>query len=368
MHLVFFSWKDITHPKAGGAEVLSHELMKRCVSDGHTVTLVTSAYKGGEPETVHAGYRIIRRGNMYTSWWHAFFYYQKNLRGNCDIVIEQMNTTAYLARLYTEEPSILFIHQLTKEVWDFELFWPASWFGKYLYEPLVLWLQRKNTVITVSNSTKQDLCSYGFAAEKIHIISEGVDIEPVSDVSTIEKYHAPTLLCLGAARPMKRTSDAITVFETVKKHLPDLQLHMAGDYTGEHGDAVHRQAAQSPYAEDITIHGRVSDTKKQTLMQRSHIIIVTSIREGWGLIVTEANSQGTIAGVYNVPGLRDSVQAGNSGIVANNNNPIELGNMIAATLTDPKLYRKLQHNAWEWSKNITFEQSYRDFKSVLKNL
>jgi len=40
------------------------------------------------------------------------------------------------------------------------------------------------------------------------------------------------------------------------------------------------------------------------LLQKSHVLAVTSVKEGWGLVVTEANPQGTPAVVYNVDGLR----------------------------------------------------------------
>lgn len=29
---------------------------------------------------------------------------------------------------------------------------------------------------------------------------------------------------------------------------------------------------------------------------------------------------------------------------------------------DPKLYEELRENAWEWSKEFTFENSYREFQ------
>jgi hypothetical protein len=29
------------------------------------------------------------------------------------------------------------------------------------------------------------------------------------------------------------------------------------------------------------------------------------------------------------------------------------------------LYEEIRHQAWEWSKNITFDQSYADFKQAV---
>ena len=44
-------------------------------------------------------------------------------------------------------------------------------------------------------------------------------------------------------------------------------------------------------------------------MSRAHVLAVTSVREGWGLVVSEAAALGTPTVAYRVPGLRESVTA-----------------------------------------------------------
>ena len=48
-------------------------------------------------------------------------------------------------------------------------------------------------------------------------------------------------------------------------------------------------------------------------MSRAHVLLVPGVREGWGLVVTEANAMGTPAMAYDVPGLQDSVINGVTG-------------------------------------------------------
>ena len=50
-------------------------------------------------------------------------------------------------------------------------------------------------------------------------------------------------------------------------------------------------------------------------MARAHALVVTSVREGWGLVVDEAAAMGTPAIGYDRPGLRDSVPAANGVLV-----------------------------------------------------
>ena len=71
-------------------------------------------------------------------------------------------------------------------------------------------------------------------------------------------------------------------------------------------------------------------------MRQASVILVTSVKEGWGLVVTEANSQCTPAIVYDVDGLRDSVQNGKTGVVVANNDYRAMGHAIVVLFKDNK--------------------------------
>src|SRR5258706_15516364 len=77
-------------------------------------------------------------------------------------------------------------------------------------------------------------------------------------------------------------------------------------------------------ADHVVFFGGVSEEKKLELMRRAHVLLHASVKEGWGLVVVEAASQGTPAVVYNVSGLRDSVKNGETGIVLKENSPFHL--------------------------------------------
>jgi len=369
MKILWLSWKDTSHPGAGGAEVVMHELSKQMIADGHDVTLLTARYPGAAKFDTIDGVHIIRVGNnRYTHPFAALAYYAKYLRNKFDVVIEDVNTAAYFSPFLKDSAKqILFYHQLAREIWHLEMKPPFSQLGYYILEPAATFaLSRPNVkTVTISESTKKDLQKFGFRPENIHIISEGTQMVPAGDIAAIKKYDRPTVLSLGAMRVMKRTLEQVKAFEIAKKRIPSLQMMLAGDASGEYGQQVLRYIEQSPYRDDIQFLGRVSDEKKIELMQRAHLIAVTSIKEGWGLIVTEANSQGTPAVVYDVDGLRDSVRNNQTGMVTAVN-PAALADGFVALLSDPTVYETVRRTGWEWSKTITFEQSYKDLKKVLE--
>lgn len=369
MNILWLSWKDSKHPLAGGAEVVMHELSKRMVADGHQVTVLTARYSGSEHQDVIDGIKIIRVGNnRYVHSFAALKYYRQNLRNKYDLVIEAVNTAPYFSPFSKDSATrVLFYHQLAREVWFHEAPAPISQLGYFVLEPAgTRMLARPNIkTLTISESTRKDLQRFGFKPERVHVISQGMQLEPVKDIKKIAKFTIPTVLSLGGMRKMKRTLDQIKAFERAKEYIPELQLKIAGDNSSEYGKKVLAYIAKSPHKDDIEVMGRVSDAVKMDTMKRSHAILVTSIKEGWGLIVTEAASQGTPAVVYDVDGLRDSVVNGQTGIITKTN-PQAMAKGIQKILSDPKAYEKMRKAGWEWSKRINFEQSYKDMKKVLE--
>jgi len=363
MKILWLTWKDRKNPHAGGAEIVGHELAKRLVCDGHEVIIITSRFKNSKAEEIIDGYKVVRVGNRFTIYWQAFSYYTKNLKGWADIVIDEVNTIPFFAKFYVKEKNILFIHQLCREIWFYEMFFPFSLVG-YLVECVNLWLLSDKEVITVSESTKKDLKKFGFKAENIKIIGEGIEIEPVKNLEQIKKYDNFTILSLGTIRGMKRTLDIVKAFEIAKEKITTLKLILAGDSSLPYGQKVLKYISKSVFKDDITYLGKVDTNKKVELMQKCHLITITSIKEGWGLVVSEANSQGTPAIVYNVDGLRDSVQNGKTGIICEKNNPESLAKNMAGLLLDNPQYIKMQIQALNWSKTLNFENSYKEFAAI----
>jgi glycosyltransferase involved in cell wall biosynthesis len=366
MKLLWFTWKDLSHPQAGGAERVNEEIAKRLASDGHEVIVLVSGFLGAGKEETRSGYKIVRLGNRFTVYWNAYRYYKKYLKGWADLVIDEMNTIPFFCKYYVTERNILFVHQLCREIWFYQMTYPVNIAG-YILEPLYLRLLSDRDVITVSESTRRDLARYGFNASNTQIISEGITLNPIKNIDHLSKFSSPTLLSFGAIRPMKRTVDQIKAFEIAKRKIPDLKLIIAGAAFGRYGQKVLGLIRSSPNAKDIQYVGAVSEDEKAILMAKSHLLLVTSIKEGWGLVVTEANSQGTLAIVYDVDGLRDSVRDKQTGYVTQKNTPNLLADAVLLSYSNPQAYEILCRQAHSWSHKINFNQCYSDFLMAIKS-
>lgn len=355
MNILWFNWRDIRNPEAGGAEVYTHEIAKRLAEKGYSIALFTSKFRGCKREEVIDGVRVIRDGGRYTVYQRAKEFYKRN--GNkFEIVIDEINTKPFHTPKFVDNDKILaLIHQLAREFWFYETPFPVNLIGYYILERR--WLKDYVNIptITVSNSTKEDLESLGF--KNIFIVHNGLNVEPVDRIP--EKAEKPTIVFVGRMKKAKKPQDVIEAFKIVKKEIRDVQLWMVGD-------GYLRKKLESK-AKDVKFFGYVDRRTKDELVRKAWVIAVPGVREGWGQVVTDANALGTPAVGYNIPGLRDSIKHGYNGFLVDNH-PEALADGLIEILSDDKLREKLSRNAIEWSRQFSWDRSAEKFERMIKNV
>lgn len=309
MRLLVYNWRDVEHPDAGGAEVFTHEVLTRLVERGHEATLFAAAFDGCDDETVVDGVRIVRAGGRFSVYRRAKQYYRRRFAGEFDVVVDEINTRPFMTPKYVEEPLVALVHQLAREFWFYETPFPVDRIGYHWLEDR--WLRRYADVptLTVSNSTRRDLRDLGF--ENVTVVPQGLSVDPVEEVP--EKPDVPTFLFVGRMTEAKRPTHALDAFEHIAERLPKARFHVVGD--GYLLDDLRAKAYGHEANGRVTFHGYVPEARKLELMQRSHVLLVPAVREGWGLVVTEANAMGTPAVGYDVHGLRDSIADGTTGLL-----------------------------------------------------
>lgn len=367
MKILWLSWKDEEHPEAGGAEVISSELRKRLVLAGHEVKLITSRPTALAPTASQNGVEVFRTGNRYSVYLQAWRFYRKNLKNWPDVVIDEMNTIPFFGFCYRSKKSVLLAYQLARQVWFYQFFFPLHYFG-FALEALYLRLisKRYSFVLTESESTKSDMQRFGFRASDVGVFRVGMHLSPLKQPR--KQIPNNQVLFLGSVRPMKQTLHAIRAFECAARDDDKLVLNIVGDYTGDYGQKAFKYVQESDYADRITFHGKVDAKTKASIVQSASVILITSVKEGWGLIATEAASQGVPAIAYNTDGLRDSVVDGVSGILVPSGDVERMGAEINALLKNPKKLSKMSLAAIENSRQYTFENCYKDFSQFLQKI
>jgi glycosyltransferase involved in cell wall biosynthesis len=357
LRVLWFNWRDIKHPDAGGAEVLTHEVMRRLIKKGYDMTLFAAQIPSGLRNEKIDDINIIRCGGTYTVYNKAKEYYKKYK--NCyDLVIDEINGKPFLTpKFVKEKPVLALFHQMVREEWFYEVHFPLNYILYHYFEKKWLSYYKNIPIVTVSNSSKEDLVGIGI--KKIFIVSEGLNVTPLSEVQ--QKESKPTVVFIGRLKRHKLPHHAIQAFSLIKREIPDAKMWIIGD-------GYMLNELRKTNVKDLIFYGRVKNDLKYELLSRAHLVLVPSVREGWGLVVIESNAMGTPVVAYDVPGLRDSVRDGETGLLIKENSPSTLAFSAISLLKDTKRLNLLSSNALAFSKKFSWDNTANEFDRIIKNI
>lgn len=374
--ILSLSWRDIKSPASGGAEVHTHEMLSRVNHGKYRIIHLSAMYDGlAESENIDQ-VDYIRKGNVFSVIWHAMIFYKRN-RKNIDYVLEQCNTHRFFTPLWVEkEKRIFYIHQLTREIWDIMMKFPMSKVGKFM-ENFLLRINRKDYTITVSESTKQDLINAGYDINKIFIVPNGVNFEPWKPEAFSKKESVPTYVYVGRYAGYKGIDVAVEAFGKLKKNKTDAKLWILGKKNDEYISKCllpicHMYGlswgVEGDEDADIIGWGFVSEQKKLDLLSKATALLFPSMREGWGIPVTEAGDVGTPSIVFDSPGIRDAVDFGRAGYLCNTNDANGLLEQMLLTIQKPDLYAEKRKSAYDFSIQFQWEKNGEKFEEILERI
>lgn len=368
MDILILNWKDIENPEVGGAEVIAFEFARRLVKEGHTVSFFARNFKNSLPTEIRDGVKIIRKGNRYTIYFHAYIYFRK-LRIKPDKVLEMVNTIAWQTPLYVKKSNrVIYINQLAKEVFFYELPWPISFIAYYL-ERFQYFFYKNSKILCYSNSTKKDLESFHIPGNKINVFPMGLDHKRY--IPSNKKSVFPHFVFVARLVKMKRAELCIRAMAKIVEKYSDVKLSIVGTGPDQHrlvnlvNDLKLQSNVEFVDKNNFYLDKSKSD-RKVKLMQEAWCLLLPSTKEGWGMVVTEAAACGTPSIVTNVTGLQDAVKQNITGIIISKNPSVEeLSDAMFTIIDNPTLLKQLSQNAIKWSKEFSWDKSFNAFRNLL---
>jgi glycosyltransferase involved in cell wall biosynthesis len=253
---------------------------------------------------------------------------------------------------------VLYVNQLARDVWWYEAPLPVAAVG-WLTEPVYLQAYRWCEAITISRSSRDDLRSLGFR--------QGVWVAPMAPDAEALPSLAPkrgegALVAIGRLTPSKRYDHAIAALADLRSTHPRATLTLIGE--GRCRDDLTALAYKLGVGDAVRLPGRVSLSEKLEILDESDILVGTSVREGWGLTVTEAAARGVPSVVYDIPGFRDAIVHERTGLLVEPR-ASALADGVAKVLGDPGLYGRLRANALAGVPRPNFDAATDVFEEVL---
>ena len=370
MDILILNWKDIYAPDKGGAEILAHNIAEK-LSNHNKVTFFTSDYKNSEHATNKNHYKIIRKGNKLSCLFHAYIYYKK-LEKKPTLIIEFYNVINWFSFIYRDKKNtkiLSLINQLTQEIYFYE-FNPLLATIGFLAEKIQFYIYRffsNQKFICYSESTVRDLNNFGIDKKNIFKFNLGVNL---TDYFLSPKTIHPSFICINRIVSNKRTDLVVKAFKKITSLYNESKLYIFGQ--GRELNNLKK------LVKNLNLHNNIEfidDNFSQNFintniinkkLSESWALILLSVKEGWGLVVTEAAASGTTSILSKVSGLVDSGKDKHTSIYVSVKPTInEIFESMKLIILDPKLRKNLSNNAFKNSQKYSNIKSLDEFNKII---
>jgi len=167
----------------------------------------------------------------------------------------------------------------------------------------------------------------------------------------------PVVACLGRIVEQKGFDLALEAFASVLAEHADARLVIAGD--GPAMASLRARAAGLDLGARVEFRGRLDPAEARALLAASHVVLMPSRdHEGVPMVAIEAAQAARPVIASDIPGLRETVVHGSTGLLVPSADPIALGSALGYLLADREGARSLGEAA---SLRIRAEFDWNDY-------
>ena len=347
---------DIKNPNAGGQEKYCFEIAKRMAREGMEVYWITSKFPNSLSHEIFEGIHIIRSGSIYSVFLTSIFKYFSYKKGSN--VIISMNSIPFLLP-FSRKIRIIFLHHridIRVMLYKVKILGYISYFLQEYINPIIF---RNDLVLTNSESSKLDFKLVGY--NNVEKIKLGVDI-PINFNFTKRK------LCVspGPIKPWKHHDLVLRSFSQMPS---SWELSIFGTFESiGHKEKLLAICEELGISDRVHFLGRIGDEKLKDLYSQASICILGSEKEGWGLVAMEAQSFGCPVVGFFVPGIKDSVINGETGILVKFGDVKAMGDALNTLSRNEEKLKWMSANAIKRSKEYTWDVSYSEFMQEFRKI
>lgn len=268
--------------------------------------------------------------------------------------------------------------------------------------PMVRWLSRRPMMVTYqfdyAEGTRKDhptglkhwlprllerlalrpadlvLVTTGWLEEKVQrvyhkntvLLPNWVDLTDLEPVDIGKKRDEKMILYAGRLHWSKGVNILIDAFAKVKQRHPEAILAVCGE--GEEGKRLEARA-RSLDVLDVQFCGRIANAEVLRLMNKATVFVLPTLTmEGHPKALIEAMACGAACIASNVPGNRDTISQGETGILFPASDVDALSSALERLLRDHSLRNRLGQNAQVKAMNYSFSKIVPEEIQILADL
>ena len=332
-----------------GTEIATYNLADHLARRGHEVHVITSHDHGLPYLSEENGFYIHR-----IAWKKIRF-----------IGIVSFWAKIHL-RIRKIKPDIVHSQSLLSGI-------PALAAQKFLKIPYVIWgrgsdiyipgrftrmtskpiLQNADAVLALTKDMKQKIQE--IYDRGITVVPNGVDLERFKISSEGKKEdNANTIVFVGRLHPVKGVQYLIEAMAIVHREMQDAKLVLVGD--GVERSRLEELAERLDLNDCIQFAGQVPQERVPQVMNQADVFAMSSLSEGFPVVLLEAMAAGLPIVATNVGGIPDIVEEGVNGCLVNAKSPDEIAEKILILLQNDEILKKIAANNREKAELFTWDK------------
>jgi glycosyltransferase involved in cell wall biosynthesis len=218
-----------------------------------------------------------------------------------------------------------------------------------------------NAITVPSSFSRRSFIERGVAAEKIHTIPYGVRLETFAKVADPPRDRFEVLF-VGQVSLRKGVPYLLQAFQQLNH--PAKRLRFVGAITPEIKALLPRLPQQ-----DVEFLGSVPQTQLPRIMSESHVLVLPSIEDGFGLVMSQALACGCPVIASTNTGGDDLLSGGAEGFIVPIRDVDALANRLQQLADDPDLQHRMSEAALLRVKTLGGWRQYGDgWEKLLRSL
>ena len=271
----------------------------------------------------------------------------------------------FVCKLYAllkRKPLVVTWHEYLGEYWFTYL---ASRWKALLARTIEFAASRlPNCIVAVSEHTKADLVVHGVPLDSVRVVNNGLDVDEIrsAPIST----HTSDLIFVGRLIRDKNVDVLLQAVRRLCKPMPEIKCNIVGD--GPEKPRLLALRTELGLESHVQFLGFLEDHGDvYGLMRASRVFVLPSEREGFGLVILEANACGlpvVVAGARH-SAAASLVQDGESGRICNLDAQ-EFADAAHAILQDHEVRARMQRAALAWARRFDWSAMAAQMEDVYR--
>lgn len=343
----------------GGAERLTLELSLGLREAGHETLVVTLLDENAHAETEYASVTsssLVHGKTLRWPWYlpRAMSRLKAVVREwKPDLLLTHSQNVAVVAALAAPIPPVI---QIVHSYWEAVSGTPAQ---EWRWSAIARWTFRRlgrRGIVVARPLVENSICYLGCPPDRIRCITNGIRLEKFPFTRRAVSATHPRIGTVGSLTEFKRPDLAIRAFALLKERMPGARLSIVGEGPLRH--ELERLRGEFGLTGDVELPGVCSDVPAR--LASWDLYWQMSRFEGLPLAVTEAMASGVPVIASDVPGLREMISDGISGILVPPDDLEQVARRSAELLASPARYGEIAAAARR------YVESHHDFRRTVE--